>query len=962
MAVPVVVGSTALHSSGTANPWLSLSSINDGSWMVITVMALSTTTITAPAGWTILDTGTTSGTRRSYVYAKIKTSGDGTAVTFTQSDTSQASYGIVWGTGGVDPTAWFVGTPWIRNTSTQPSGARYDTIAKSVTTINADTLVLALSNEATNALVQSTEVTNVSPSGWTQQLYLAQPAANDRIETLWVASKNMSTVGATGDVTITYASPQDSNSMGLQVAIPSSSAAPSQSPIPTIVGSATSVFNSTTSTFNISRPSGVAVGDYIMVVVRGQTGSASTDVSSPGFTRMGPAFTANSVAARLNGFYGRQVADVGTEPTQYNFTFTQTGGAARIIAVAFIIRGVDLTNPVLGYGSVYEGTSIAGGKQVDPFAISSVPGLQLFMGGSEFAANNDHTPVTLPSGFTPVTSFVSGSDITVSRTYLWVGQQEVAASPTSAASITWNAQVAPAAESIVLLGTSVVPASPGGSGTSIIRGNGAAGKLYYMSPSGARTPSAVVPMRRGFATTADALNAYGGTWAHRGGSDSYPEMSLYGYTQSVMRGYGVLEVSLGRTSDGVWFGLHDQTTDRTSGGTYGNASSQTWAQIQAQNIVIGAQGAPQPYMSWKQLVADYGSTHIIVADPKYALGSYRTEFLNMVANDIGVNRAIIKYSGAGGTATALATAAQAMGFQTWGYFYATDASAANGGNGNLQAYGGPWTTIGMEYGASQAIWNEALAFGKPVIGHIAPNQAAYNTAMSKGATAVMVSGAGVVAPVSWWNAMPKFQNLVGAYGFNEGSGGTAADSSFKGNNLTLGTQTGWTVAHSGSGLQTTGTTGAGATNTSFANPTAAITIVGWVYPRTITGEMPLFGFWSSPSSDPAGTAQFALYASRTSAGPAGVLAVGANISSNTVSAGGFAMTANAWQHVAATFDGTTMKLFLNGSQVSSIAQSGTLGVGSFAVLAKTDAMVDDVRVFNAALSAAEITKWMNHSI
>jgi hypothetical protein len=925
-------------------------------------MALTTTTITPPAGWTILESGQTSGTRRNYVYGKLKVSGDGTAVTFTQSDTSQASYGLVWGTGGVDPSSWIVGTAWIRASSAQPSGSRFDTIVPSVTTTDADTLALAISNEATNALVQSNEVTNVSPSGWTQQLYLAQPSASDRIETIWVASKDMPTAGATGDVTATYVSPQDSNSMGLQIAIPSTSGSSGSSPVPTIVGNTTSVYVSTTTGFTISRPSGVALGDYIIVVARGQAGTATTDLSSTGFTRMGPAFVANDVAGRQNGIYGRKVVDMSTEPTQYSFAFTSSGGAARLIAVAFVVRGVDATNPVLGFGSSYEGTAITGGRQVDPFAISSVPGLQIFMGGAEFAANNSETPATLPSGFTAITSFVSTGGIGVSRTYVWVGQQQVAATPTGTAGITWGTPSAPAAESIVLLGTNVVPTAPVGSGITFAKGDGTPAALYYMSPSGAKTPTAAIPMRRGFANVTDVLNAYGTTMAHRGGSDSYPEMSLYGYTQSVMRGYGVLEVSLGRTSDGVWFGLHDQTTDRTSGGTFGNASSQTWAQIQAQNIVIGAQGAPQPYMSWQQLVATYGSTHIIMADPKYAIGTYNTEFLNMVATDIGVNRAIIKFSGAGSGAAALSTAAQAMGFQTWGYFYATDASAAQGGNGNLQTWGSYWTTLGMEYGASQAIWNEALAFGKPVIGHIAPNQAAYNSAMSKGASAVQVSGVAVVTPVSWWNLLPKSQNLIAAYGFNEGSGTTVADSGFKGNNLTVGTATGWAVAHSGSGLQSTSTSGTGAVNTSFTNPTASITLMGWAYARTVTGEVPLFGFWSSPSSDPSGTNQFSIYASRSAFGPSNVLSANANISSTQTTATGAQMSINTWQHVAATFDGTTLKLYLNGGLVSSTSQSGALGTGSFVTTAKTDSIVDDVRVFNTALTAAEITKWMNRSI
>lgn len=55
--------------------------------------------------------------------------------------------------------------------------------------------------------------------------------------------------------------------------------------------------------------------------------------------------------------------------------------------------------------------------------------------------------------------------------------------------------------------------------------------------------------------------------AHRGGSREWPEMSLHAYTQAGFWGVGALEVSLARTSDGVWFGLHDADINRTSGTT-----------------------------------------------------------------------------------------------------------------------------------------------------------------------------------------------------------------------------------------------------------------------------------------------------------------------------------------------------------------------------------------------------------
>src|SRR4051794_28007721 len=55
--------------------------------------------------------------------------------------------------------------------------------------------------------------------------------------------------------------------------------------------------------------------------------------------------------------------------------------------------------------------------------------------------------------------------------------------------------------------------------------------------------------------------------AHRGGSDDWPECSLLAYRESVARGVDALEMPLARSQDGVWFGLHDETLDRTSGTT-----------------------------------------------------------------------------------------------------------------------------------------------------------------------------------------------------------------------------------------------------------------------------------------------------------------------------------------------------------------------------------------------------------
>lgn len=747
MPLPQVGGSQALRHTGSNTAVLDLSEVPNGAWMIVSAMCdAASNTVTSPTGWTALAPGADTGSRISYLFVKNKEESDGSSLSITQGSTTSAAYALLWGTGGAPVANWIIGSQWTRNlNSPDPLGSRNRNIAPSVTTVQSDYLAVAISTEATNAFTAGTEVSSIT-SGWQQQLYLSQTALNVQIETLWMGTKALPTAGTSGDAIVTYTQQQDRNGWALQLAIPGEDVALLGGP--EVVGTSTSYIGSSSTGFTIDRPAGAVSGDYIVVALRGQSSTVTVAPSSPDFTLIGPSFQLSSVPFRMNGFFGRPVTDISMEPSTYTFSFSSGAGNNRVVATAFIVRGVYLPSPIAGYRDSYGGRGVTGGKEVLAYTLNSSPVLALFMGGSEFASPNNHVPTVYPTGYTPVSEVVTTSELSTSRTYLWVGAKEsmVRVEKTS---MLWEVSSSSAAQGIALRGTNSVPIDPTGTGFTARDGNGNEVLIYHMTAQGARTPGGVVKMRRGFSSVAQMLATHGATWAHRGGSASYPEMSLHGYTQSVARGYGVLEISMARTSDGVWFGLHDQTTNRTSGGTFGNASSQTWAQIQAQQNIAGP-GDPQPYLSWDDLLEKYGSTHIIMADLKHALAGFRTEFLNMVYNDLGPTRAIIKFSGSGSGAAVLSNEARALGFETWGYFYAADASVALGGNGNMQTWANNWTLLGMEYGASQAIWDEALAFGKPVYGHIAPNQAAYDSAMAKGASGVQVSGVGVVAPVSWW--------------------------------------------------------------------------------------------------------------------------------------------------------------------------------------------------------------------
>jgi hypothetical protein len=83
-----------------------------------------------------------------------------------------------------------------------------------------------------------------------------------------------------------------------------------------------------------------------------------------------------------------------------------------------------------------------------------------------------------------------------------------------------------------------------------------------------------------------------------------------------------------------------------------------------------------------------------------------------------------------------------------------------------------------------------------------------------------------------------------------------------------------------------------------------------------------------------------------------------------------ALAVNTWTHLAATFDGATVRLYVNGAQVASRAQTvplvtgtGTLQIGADAYTGENFAgRIDEVRIYSRALTAAEIQADMNTAL
>ena len=281
---------------------------------------------------------------------------------------------------------------------------------------------------------------------------------------------------------------------------------------------------------------------------------------------------------------------------------------------------------------------------------------------------------------------------------------------------------------------------------SVYNGEGAPVSVFYTGPDGTedlRTPTDIFSVPRGYTNVSDMLSGEF-WWAHRGGSAIHQEMSLDAYTQSVVSGYGGLEVSLARTSDGVWFGLHDNDINRVSGTTgLGPASDMSWADVQSYQINLSGRGPAQPFMRWEEIVTAYGDSHILSVDPKFVgASSLQDEFLSMVANDVGKDRAIIK----GYVSTpnlSLKLSAQG-GWHSWGYMYPSD---IDGGVSDWETAAAKWTMLGLTYDADAPYWNQVLALGKPVVGHIIPNQAGVETARSRGASGFQCANTRDIVPL-----------------------------------------------------------------------------------------------------------------------------------------------------------------------------------------------------------------------
>jgi hypothetical protein len=248
------------------------------------------------------------------------------------------------------------------------------------------------------------------------------------------------------------------------------------------------------------------------------------------------------------------------------------------------------------------------------------------------------------------------------------------------------------------------------------------------------------------------------TMGHRGGSLDYQEHSARGYVQSAIAHVDVLEFSLGRTSDGVFFGLHDATLNRTTSGLASGytASAHTWAEISALVQDLPNRGdtrfGSQPYLRLEDFIAQWSGSHTLMFDPKL-INTAGRQALYPILQQIPryQERVLGKFFHTG---TAIADEFHAIGCKAWGYAYeeAVTGIRSDGQPTTDPLYSatmGKWDYLGLDYGASEAAWAQLvqMAGSKKIIGHIVGTAAQAKQAVDRGARALQVSGVNAVSTV-----------------------------------------------------------------------------------------------------------------------------------------------------------------------------------------------------------------------
>lgn len=204
--------------------------------------------------------------------------------------------------------------------------------------------------------------------------------------------------------------------------------------------------------------------------------------------------------------------------------------------------------------------------------------------------------------------------------------------------------------------------------------------------------------------------------------------------------------------------------------------------------------------------------------------------------------------------------------------------------------------------------------------------------------------------------------LVAAYNFSETSGTTVVDASGNGNDGIISGATRTTSGKFGGALSFDGISNWVTVNDSASlDLTNGMTLEAWVYPTALSNT------WRTVLiKENSPNLAYVLYANSDTNVPATDVYNG---SYNTIK-GTSSPALNAWIHLAVTYDGTTERLYVNGTEIALRSLQGSAQISTGALRIGGNSMwgeyfkgnLDEIRIYNRALSAGEIQTDMNTAI
>lgn len=227
--------------------------------------------------------------------------------------------------------------------------------------------------------------------------------------------------------------------------------------------------------------------------------------------------------------------------------------------------------------------------------------------------------------------------------------------------------------------------------------------------------------------------------AHRGGSNSWPEGTRYAYRKAAAWPVRALEVSCFRSSDGVWVSSHDASTLRVTGVDYTIAST-PWATLAPLTVTAASTNTPaqarQPLSKVTDILDDFARDHVIfIEDKSYANADSLLDLMDAYG---GPSRFVWKTYGPGGQSGV--NKARARGYKSWAYYF-------NGADmTNLPTSYVNYDYLGIDFNCTDAAITAAVAYGKPVIGHILTTAAQRDRMLSLGCVGAMCADIQAVVP------------------------------------------------------------------------------------------------------------------------------------------------------------------------------------------------------------------------